>query len=118
MIIYIIDIVYIYLIYILYEVYIYTIFSIYIYIYIYICEHNIVIISIYYLLGDNGNYYVPPSMVHIFKTKLIPRAYMITPNQFETELLTGIIVKTEQDVIESMLQLHKLGSLYIIYHKE
>ena len=50
-----------------------------------------------YILGDNGKYYVPPIMVSIFRTKLVPRAYMITPNQFEAELLTGIYILTSYE---------------------
>ncbi len=43
------------------------------------------------VLGDNGKYYVPPALVDIFRATVIPRAYMITPNQFEAELLSGNI---------------------------
>ena len=32
------------------------------------------------VLGDNGRFYVPEELVELFKTKIIPKAYMITPN--------------------------------------
>ena len=41
------------------------------------------------VLGDNGKYYVPESLVELFRDKVIPRAYMVTPNQFEASVLTG-----------------------------
>jgi pyridoxine kinase len=50
----------------------------------------------------NSNFrynYVPVSLVSIFAAKVIPRAYMITPNQFEAELLTGKMIKSNNDVI-------------------
>ncbi len=43
------------------------------------------------VLGDDGKLYVPKELINVFVTKVIPRSYMITPNQFEAELLTGII---------------------------
>ncbi len=41
--------------------------------------------------------------------RFIRRAYMITPNQIEAELLTGIAIRTEVDVIEALKRLHKQG---------
>ena len=32
------------------------------------------------VLGDNGKFYVPEDLVEPFKTMIIPKAYMITPN--------------------------------------
>ena len=37
------------------------------------------------VLGDHGKYYVPPELADLFRTKVVPLAYMITPNQFEAE---------------------------------
>lgn len=41
------------------------------------------------VLGDNGKFYVPEELTPLFKTKIIPKAYMITPNQFEAEQISG-----------------------------
>jgi len=35
------------------------------------------------VLGDCGAYYVPQALVDVFKARVIPRAYIVTPNQFE-----------------------------------
>lgn len=32
------------------------------------------------VLGDNGHFYVPENLVDHFKTLIIPKAFMITPN--------------------------------------
>mgnify|MGYP006088459569 CR=1 FL=1 len=37
------------------------------------------------VMGDDGKFYVPKELVELFITKIIPKAYMITPNQFEAE---------------------------------
>eukprot|EP01032_Pedospumella_encystans_P011641 gene11641-13526_t len=66
------------------------------------------------VLGDNNQYYVPVALVETFKTQLIPRAYMITPNQFEAELLTGIKIQTEEDAVKALIQLHQLGPEIVV----
>lgn len=44
------------------------------------------------VLGDKGKFYVPESLVQVYKEKLIPLADVLTPNQFEIEQLTGIYI--------------------------
>lgn len=41
------------------------------------------------VLGDNDRYYVPEQLLEIYKTKMLPLAYAVTPNYFELEALTG-----------------------------
>jgi len=67
---------------------------------IYICDP---------VLGDNGSFYVPEELVGFYKTRLIPLAYAITPNYFETEALTGIRVDTLGDARAACDALHALG---------
>ena len=67
------------------------------------------------VLGDNGNFYVPLSLVPIFIQKLLPMAYMITPNQFEAELLSGgNPIVTETDCIDCLKTLHSLGPIIVV----
>jgi pyridoxine kinase len=49
------------------------------------------------VLGDEGNFYVTPDLVHVYRDKVIPLADVVTPNQFELEQLTGVIVLTLED---------------------
>ena len=37
------------------------------------------------------------------------RAHVITPNQFGAELLTGIVIESEQSVCEAVRALHSMG---------
>jgi pyridoxine kinase len=41
------------------------------------------------VMGDNGKLYVPAEVVEVFKTDILPLASVLTPNQFETEVLSG-----------------------------
>jgi pyridoxine kinase len=61
------------------------------------------------VLGDKGKFYVPPSLVDVYKTKVLPLADVITPNQFEVEQLTGIVTHTIDDAITACQILHTMG---------
>jgi pyridoxine kinase len=61
------------------------------------------------VLGDDGRFYVPPELVKVYIDTVIPVADVVTPNQFEVEQLTGIIVKTLDDAKQACDKLHKMG---------
>jgi pyridoxal/pyridoxine/pyridoxamine kinase len=43
------------------------------------------------VLGDDGKCYCPPELIQRFKQQLLPQAFIITPNSFEAQLLTGAL---------------------------
>ena len=49
------------------------------------------------MMGDNGKLYVSPDMVPAFRNELVPRASLLTPNQFEAERLTEMRICTLAD---------------------
>lgn len=61
------------------------------------------------VLGDHGKLYVPAELVEIYKTDVVPLATLLTPNQFELELLTGTSIKNEQDAVDAVQALHRQG---------
>uniref|UniRef100_A0A3P9LZ79 Pyridoxal kinase n=1 Tax=Oryzias latipes TaxID=8090 RepID=A0A3P9LZ79_ORYLA len=61
------------------------------------------------VLGDQGAMYVPENLLPIYKTKVVPLADILTPNQFEAELLTGRTIKTAADAVQVMDLLHDMG---------
>jgi len=61
------------------------------------------------VLGDDGQFYVPEDLVEVYKTVVIPKADVVTPNQFETEQLTGIKVETIDDARRACETLHNMG---------
>ncbi|XP_061693357.1 pyridoxal (pyridoxine, vitamin B6) kinase b isoform X2 [Syngnathoides biaculeatus] len=61
------------------------------------------------VLGDHGSMYVPQNLYPVYKNKVVPVADIITPNQFEAELLTGKNISTQKDAVEVMDLLHAMG---------
>nr|CAG4638577.1 EOG090X09AY [Cyclestheria hislopi] len=66
------------------------------------------------VMGDNGHLYVPKELLPIYRDKLIPLADIITPNQYEAEVLTGKKITNEQDALECMKMLHEKGAKVVI----
>jgi len=50
------------------------------------------------VMGDNGRLYIPESRALAIKTKLVPRADIITPNCWEFSFLTGQNILSYEDV--------------------
>lgn len=62
------------------------------------------------VLGDHGKFYVPESLVGVFRDVLVPLADVVTPNQFEAERLTGIVsVRTMEHARRAARRLHDMG---------
>lgn len=66
------------------------------------------------VMGDNGHLYVPKELLYIYRDKLIPLADIVTPNQFEAELLTETKIQNDADAIESMKMLHNMGAKTVV----
>lgn len=61
------------------------------------------------VMGDQGTMYVPEILLPIYRDKVVPVADLLTPNQFEAELLTGRKIRTQKDAVEVMDLLHQMG---------
>ncbi|GAB0093896.1 Pyridoxal kinase [Sergentomyia squamirostris] len=61
------------------------------------------------VMGDNGRFYVPESFVEIYRDELIPLADIVSPNQFEAELLSGKKIVTEKDAWDVLDWFHQHG---------
>ncbi|KZV42251.1 pyridoxal kinase [Dorcoceras hygrometricum] len=66
------------------------------------------------VLGDEGKLYVPQELVSVYREKVVPVASMLTPNQFEAELLTGFRIVSEQDGREACNILHIAGPSKVV----
>jgi len=64
------------------------------------------------VIGDK-KCYVKPEVLDYFKNNL--HGDIITPNQFEAEILTGITIQTKEDLIEAATNLHarRIGTVVI-----
>eukprot|EP00730_Choanoeca_flexa_P017556 TRINITY_DN8470_c0_g2_i4.p1 TRINITY_DN8470_c0_g2~~TRINITY_DN8470_c0_g2_i4.p1 ORF type:complete len:295 (+),score=47.95 TRINITY_DN8470_c0_g2_i4:56-940(+) len=61
------------------------------------------------VLGDNGKLYVPEELVAMYKQEIVPLADIMTPNQFELELLTDSKIASVDDAWTAMASLHDRG---------
>ncbi|KAL4233160.1 hypothetical protein ACF0H5_007845 [Mactra antiquata] len=61
------------------------------------------------VMGDNGKLYVPDDLLPVYKDVIVPKSDIVTPNQFEAELLTGIKIQSEADALQAMQCLHDKG---------
>ncbi|XP_053310928.1 pyridoxal kinase isoform X1 [Spea bombifrons] len=70
------------------------------------------------VLGDKwngeGSMYVPEELLPVYKDLVVPVADIITPNQFEAELLTGRKIHTQEDAVQVMDMLHALGPSTVV----
>ncbi|XP_023291608.2 pyridoxal kinase [Lucilia cuprina] len=61
------------------------------------------------VMGDNGQMYVPQDLLPIYRNEIIPLADIITPNQYEVELLTEMKINTEADIWKAVQWFHDRG---------
>ncbi|CAG4971845.1 unnamed protein product [Colias eurytheme] len=61
------------------------------------------------VMGDNGKLYVPEEILPVYRDDVVPLADILTPNQFEAELLTGIPMKDLDSAITVIQALHDKG---------
>ncbi|CAJ0595010.1 unnamed protein product [Cylicocyclus nassatus] len=61
------------------------------------------------VLGDNGRYYVPTSLLPVYRDVVVPLANVLTPNAFELGELVGFVISNEDDCIRGMDVIHDMG---------
>jgi len=61
------------------------------------------------VMGDNGHLYVPEEMVTCYREEIAPLASVLTPNQFEAEILSGIQIVDLPSALAAIDWLHDLG---------
>ncbi|XWS30794.1 hypothetical protein CRYUN_Cryun23aG0020400 [Craigia yunnanensis] len=66
------------------------------------------------VMGDEGKLYVSEDLVSVYREKVVPVASMLTPNQFEAELLTKLRIGSETDGREACNILHAAGPSKVV----
>jgi len=61
------------------------------------------------VLGDNGKLYVPEALVEVYRNEIIPIASILTPNQFELEILSQIKITDMTSAHRAMDFIHEKG---------
>ncbi|KAG8193227.1 hypothetical protein JTE90_005574 [Oedothorax gibbosus] len=66
------------------------------------------------VLGDNGQLYVPKELLPVYRDTVIPISDLITPNQYEAELLSGIAIKSKDDISKTTDYFHGKGVKIVV----
>ncbi|EKX44116.1 hypothetical protein GUITHDRAFT_87533 [Guillardia theta CCMP2712] len=61
------------------------------------------------VMGDNGQLYVPQEIVSVYRDEVVPKATILTPNQFEAEVLTGVKISDISSAVKAIDILHERG---------
>lgn len=61
------------------------------------------------VMGDNGTLYVPEELVGIYRVEVLPGVAVLTPNQFEAQLLAEMKIGSLAQAAEACDKLHRLG---------
>lgn len=64
--------------------------------------------------GDDGRIYCKEGLPEAFRERILPLASIITPNQFEAELLSGMSITNEADALEVCRALQARGPHTVI----
>ncbi|KAM5281421.1 pyridoxal kinase [Ctenodactylus gundi] len=59
--------------------------------------------------GEEGSMYVPEDLLPVYRDRVVPIADIITPNQFEAELLSGKKIRSQEEALAVMDVLHSMG---------
>lgn len=66
------------------------------------------------VMGDAGQFYVPEELMPVYRDQILPQADIITPNQFEAELLSGMKITNEKEAFKAMKILHERGTKTVV----
>lgn len=66
------------------------------------------------VLGDEGRLYVSQELIDAYRSTIVPLCDVITPNQFEAEVLTGMRVADEASALAAARALHELGPATVV----
>ena len=66
------------------------------------------------VLGDGGKLYVPDEFVAVYRTQLLPHAFLATPNQTEAEFLTETKIDSLESAHAACQKMHSWGVQHVV----
>jgi hydroxymethylpyrimidine kinase/phosphomethylpyrimidine kinase/thiamine-phosphate diphosphorylase len=66
------------------------------------------------MLAKGGTALLRPEAVEAFRTELLPRAFLLTPNLPEAEALTGLTVSNEAQMEQAARRLQQMGARHVL----
>lgn len=66
------------------------------------------------VMGDDDRLYVSEDLVPAYRDQIISLATVLTPNQYEAELLTGTKIDSKASALAACQSLHKSGVATVV----
>lgn len=66
------------------------------------------------VMGDDGRLYVPEELVDVYRGHVVAQATVLTPNQFEAELLSGVKIRSIEQAVTACNVLHSRGPKVVL----
>lgn len=66
------------------------------------------------VMGDLGKLYVPRELIGLYRSKVLPICHVLTPNQYECELLAEMKISTVEEAMRACKKLHLLGPKVVV----
>src|SRR5262245_22741181 len=66
------------------------------------------------MTATSGAPLMKPEATKVFREKLLPLAFLITPNIDETRVMTGKAIRNTSDMEEAAVQVHDMGPRYVL----
>lgn len=66
------------------------------------------------MIAKSGDKLLKADAYNLLISKLIPRTYVVTPNRFEAEILSGISIKNLVDVKKAAYKIYQLGAKNVV----
>jgi len=66
------------------------------------------------MISKHGDKLIEEDAIELIRTKLIPNAYMLTPNRHEAERLTGLTLDNEDNVAKAIHDMHVMGAKFVL----
>ena len=66
------------------------------------------------VMGDEGRLYLAPELVPVYKNNIASLATILTPNQYEAELLSGVKMDSKQTALKACEVLHEQGTQTVV----
>ncbi|MDA1094293.1 MAG: bifunctional hydroxymethylpyrimidine kinase/phosphomethylpyrimidine kinase [Acidobacteria bacterium] len=66
------------------------------------------------LVSTSGHALLDEEAVSLVRTRLLPRAAVVTPNRYEAEVLTGLSITTPQEAAAACARLREMGAAAVV----
>ena len=66
------------------------------------------------MISSSGATLMKPDAIAVFCAELLPAAFLVTPNIDEASALTGMTIRTLDDVEKSAVRIHELGARHVL----